>query len=262
MIYNEQRSVRFAQFDGFQDVPVIHAFFTRHGGVSPAPWASLNMGGGLGDSRENIIENRQRAFDSVQRQVESLYDVWQVHGVEVVCTDAPRPLDAQHVKADIILTNHPEITLFMRFADCVPVMLVDPVKRVVGLVHAGWQGTLKKAPAVAVQAMHDRYGCQPKDILAGIGPSIGVEHYEVGSDVVERTRQAFGQDASGLLRQMDGCTHLDLWAANRLTLENAGVQQVEVSGICTACHMENWYSHRGEHGKTGRYGAVIALRNS
>lgn len=259
MNFEENSGLRFAKFESFSAAPVTHAFFTRQGGVSPTPWASLNMGGGLGDPRENIIENRRRAFESVGRPVESLYDVWQVHGVDVICTDAPRPLDAPHIKADIILTDQAGITLFMRFADCVPVMLVDPVKHVVGLVHAGWQGTLNKAASVAVEAMHVRYGSLPENLLAGIGPSIGVEHYEVGPDVVEKTRQVFGADASELLQPTDGRIHLNLWETNRLVLENAGVRHIEVSGLCTACHMVDWYSHRGEHGQTGRFGALIGL---
>jgi len=111
--------------------------------------------------------------------------------------------------------------------------------------------------------MHDRYGSDPQDILAVIGPSIGQHHYEVGADVIARLRDAFGADASGLLQapagMQDGKAQLDLWAANRLVLEESGVRQVEISGICTACHLEDWYSHRGEAGRTGRFGALIHL---
>jgi copper oxidase (laccase) domain-containing protein len=104
------------------------------------------------------------------------------------------------------------------------------------------------------------FGCRPVDILAGIGPSIAAHHYEVGSNVVKRVREAFGQQAHPLLPSKNGSTFFDLWAANRLLLEQAGLQQIEISGLCTACHPEDWFSHRGEQGKTGRFGALIALR--
>jgi copper oxidase (laccase) domain-containing protein len=107
--------------------------------------------------------------------------------------------------------------------------------------------------------MQQRYGSTSKDIRAGIGPSIGPDHYEVGSDVVDQVTQTFGCDASSLLSKGAGRVKFDLWAANRLLLERAGVGQVEVAGLCTACHTEDWYSHRAEKGRTGRFGAIIAL---
>lgn len=261
MEFIQRDSIRFLTFDSLADSGVTHAMITRQGGVSPAPWNSLNVGGTVGDEYERVLENRRRVFQALGRKFESMYDVWQVHGTEVICADAPRDLSTAHLKADAILTDRPDVTLFMRFADCTPIMLYDPIKRVVGLVHAGWQGTVKKTAAYAVQAMHDRYGVTAADVQAVIGPSIGAHHYQVGEEVVEQVRQAFAQDASALLIE-DGSgnrVQFDLWSANRLVLEQAGVRQVEVAGICTACHLQDWYSHRAEHGKTGRFGALISL---
>ena len=109
--------------------------------------------------------------------------------------------------------------------------------------------------------MKSAYRCNPADVIAGIGPSIGPDHYEIGPDVIAHVRRAFGADAEALLspNSSSGRLHFDLWAANRLTLEQAGVNQIEVSGICTACHPEDWFSHRAEKGKTGRFGALISL---
>jgi polyphenol oxidase len=149
--------------------------------------------------------------------------------------------------------------LFMRFADCVPILFHDPVKRVVGIAHAGWQGTVKKIVKITVETMHSRYGSNPADILAGIGPSISVDRYEVGPDVVEQVIHAFGDDASALLKRYNGSVHLDLWEANRLLLEQSGVRNIQVAGICTASNTADWYSHRAEKGKTGRFGAILAL---
>jgi YfiH family protein len=233
--------------------------FTRHGGVSPQPWESLNLGGTVGDEREHVVENRLRIFKAMNRPVESIYDSWQVHGTHVICVDSPRPLEQAHEKGDAILTNRPDVTLFMRFADCVPILLFDPVKHVGGIVHAGWRGTLNKIAGIAVQRMQTVYGSRPQDILAGIGPSISVEHFEVGSEVVEAALEAFGAEADRFLKRYGASTHVDLWKANQFVLECSGVQKIETSGICTFDHVQDWYSHRAEHGKTGRYGAILAL---
>jgi YfiH family protein len=190
---------------------------------------------------------------------ESVYDAWQVHGVNVAVAKTPRPQAMPPLQADVILTNTPGITLMMRFADCVPVMLHDPVRKVVGIAHAGWIGTVRATVRRAVEAMQANFGSNPGEILAAIGPSIGPDHYEVGPDVVMQVRQAFGLSASRLLIEHAGAFHFDLWSANRMALEQAGVKQIELANICTACNTGDWYSHRAEHGRTGRFGAVIAL---
>jgi copper oxidase (laccase) domain-containing protein len=97
--------------------------------------------------------------------------------------------------------------------------------------------------------------------MAAIGPSIGADHYEVGPDVIAQVEQAFGADAKSLIDLRDGRTYLDLWGANRLQLEKSGLKQIEVAGLCTACHLDDWFSHRAEKGKTGRFGALIALQS-
>ncbi|MRS03228.1 peptidoglycan editing factor PgeF, partial [bacterium] len=232
---------------------------TRKGGVSPHPWTTLNLGGTVGDDRANVVENRRRIYQVMNREVESIFDVWQVHSADVICTDTPRPLDALHSKGDAILTNNPEITLFMRFADCVPILLYDPVRRVIGVVHAGWQGTVKKVVQRSVIKMTQQYGSMTGDIYAGIGPSIGPDHYQIGDDVIQQVRAGFGRDAPKVLLQNNGSTHLDLWRANAILLEQAGVKHIEIANLCTACDTERWYSHRAEQGKTGRFGAIIAL---
>jgi hypothetical protein len=259
MPFHQPESIRYYTFDILDDDAVTNAVFTRWGGVSPAPWAELNVGATVGDDPQNVRENRLRALRTLGRAPQSVYEVWQVHSAQVVRADAPRPVDQPHLQADIILTDRPEVTLMMRFADCVPILLHDPVRRVVGLVHAGWLGTVRRAAQQAVLAMQAEYGSQPADILAGIGPSIGADHYEIGAEVADQVRQVFGQDATRLLPSYNGAVHFDLWSANRLQLEAVGVHHIEVSGLCTACHVEDWYSHRQEGGRTGRFGALISL---
>jgi len=259
MSFVESGAIRYYRFELLEELGVIQAIFTRRGGVSQKPFDSLNVGGTIGDEVERVRTNRRLSFAAVGRGVDTLYDVWQVHSSAVVCADMPRPASAPHLKADVLLTDRPQVTLFMRFADCVPIFLVDPVRRVIGIAHAGWKGTVQWVARGAVYAMKARYGCCPEDIHAGIGPSIGVDHYPIGPDVASQVRSAFGQDAGAFLLQADGRVHFDLWAANRFALEEAGVRHIQVAELCTACHTDDWYSHRGEGGKTGRFGALLAL---
>jgi YfiH family protein len=132
-------------------------------------------------------------------------------------------------------------------------------KGVVGVAHAGWMGTLRDVAAATVQAMQKEYGSNPADILAGIGPSIGPDHYEVGADVILQVMQKFGDDSDQVLQSHHGHIHFDLWRANRMLLERAGVGRIEVAGLCTACNTRDWFSHRAEKGRTGRFGALISL---
>jgi len=260
MPINHLNNLSYFSFNHFPPERVGQAIFTRQGGCSPEPWSSLNLGGTVGDSDENVIFNKKLLFNSIQRPFESSFDVWQVHSTDIVCTQEPRPVHQPHVKADGIITNKPEITLLMRFADCVPILLYDPVKHVAGLVHAGWQGTVKMTAKFAVAEMVKTYQCQPDDMIAGIGPSIGPDHYEVGQDVIAQVKLAFGEFARDLLTQKSERIYFNLWKANEKILKLAGVNHIEIAEICTACNLSDWYSHRAEKGKTGRFGAVIYLK--
>ncbi len=258
MPFHDQNGLRFYSFDIFSNA-VRQAVFTRRGGVSPAPWHSLNVGGSVGDDPAHVAGNRTQLFDALGRDCASIHDVWLVHGTDIVYADAPRPLESQPERADIILTNNPGVSLFMRFADCVPLLFHDPNQQVIGISHAGWMGTVKGVAEITVKAMQARYGSNPKDIIAGIGPSISVDHYEVGDDVVSQFRDKFGMDVEQIIQSRNGSTFLDLWTANRIQLQKSGVQQIQIAGVCTACHLDDWFSHRAEKGKTGRFGVLMAL---
>lgn len=270
MILVQKNGLKYYQFESFDKKLISHGIFTRKGGVSPSPWSSLNQGGTVGDARKNVVENRRRVFAAFDRPVESIYDVWQVHGTEVIYTSKPRPLEFEHIKADAIITDNPAVTLFMRFADCVPILIYDPARRIVGIIHAGWMGTVNKIVSHTLQTLRENHQCDLSTLIVGIGPSIGVCHYQVGDEVVNAVRAGFGTDADNLLIHRDGKVFFDLWKANEHLLRDAGVNSIEVAGLCTACHTEDWYSHRCETGKTGRFGAMIfvnegsedGLRNS
>ena len=256
MPFHQEQDIRYF---AFESLAIPNAIFTRRGGVSPAPWQSLNVGGAVGDDLANVRENRLRSFAALRRDPASIHDVWLIHGTSVVHADAPRDLAEPPLKADILTTNNPAVTLFMRYADCAPIILHDPVQRAICIAHAGWLGTVRGVVTVAVEAMQNCYGSSPRDLRAGIGPSIGPDHYEIGADVAGEIHKALGPRAHEALNARGEKHHLDLWAANRIQLEQAGVFQIEVSGICTACHTDDWFSHRAEKGKTGRFGALVAL---
>ncbi len=258
MPFHEHNELRYYSFDIFSK-SVKQAVFTRHGGVSLAPWHSLNLGGSVGDDPAHVAENRIRVFQSMGCEPASIHDVWLIHGTSIVYADAPRPLDQPSAKADIIFTDNPNVSLFMRFGDCVPILFHDPKKHVIGIAHAGWMGTVRGVVLAAVEGMQSHYGCKPEDIVAGIGPSIGVDHYEVGADVISQFQEKYNKDTDQILQTRNESTYLDLWTANAIQLRNAGVEQIQISGLCTACHLDDWFSHRAEKGRTGRFGAIMAL---
>jgi len=257
MPFTHQDNLRYFQFNNLQ---TRHAIFTRQGGLSPEPWNSLNVGGTVGDDRTRVRANRNLSLQVLGCVPESVFDVWQVHSADVVYATAPRP-DSEPVRqADIILTDKPDLTLYMRFADCVPIMVYDPHKGVVGVAHAGWMGTLRDVATATITAMKKQYDSNPADIVAGIGPSIGPDHYEVGSDVILQVKQKFGDESELLLKSHHDKIHFDLWKTNQILLERAGVGNIEIAEICTACNTHDWFSHRAEKGRTGRFGALIALQ--
>ncbi|GAB4579428.1 MAG: peptidoglycan editing factor PgeF [Anaerolineales bacterium] len=252
-------SIPHLTFEHLTRAGVVHGVLTRHGGVSCAPYHSLNVGRLVGDEPEVVEENHRRALRAFNRTLTGVAETRQVHGAEVVLVERHPAGAWERPAADGLVTDQPGVTLFMRFADCVPVLLFEPQKKVIGLVHAGWRGTVNRVVQNAVAVMQKRYGARPQNMLAGIGPSICAEHYPVGEEVVTQVQTVFGPEASEVLLRQNGTAKLDLWAANRLILQQAGVMQIEVSGRCTACEVENWFSHRAEQGRTGRFGALIGL---
>jgi len=254
-----KNDLKYIQMSSFLDRNIFHGFFSRLGGVSKQPYSSLNLGGTTGDEENNIIENRKRIFDCINRPVQSIYDVWQVHGNDVIITDRARKLGTSHLPADGIITNSPSVTLLMRFADCVPIIFADPLKNVVGIAHAGWQGTIKKVCQKVVNGMTENFGCDPANILAGIGPSIGPDHYFVGESVVNAAKDQLESIFDKVIIYKDGRIVFDLWMANSLLLQEIGVSQIECSEICTYCNVDDWYSYRREGLKSGRFGVVIGI---
>ena len=227
-----------------------HGFTTRAGGVSPPPWDGLNLGDRVGDDPAAVAENWRRL---AARTGLAFARVRQVHGVRVVVAAGEDALPA--VEADAIVSRRPGLAACVSVADCVPVLLGDPVSGGVAAVHAGWRGTLAGAAAAAVRALSRETGTAPARLLAAIGPSIGPCCYEVSPELAGQFEASLG---AGVVRGGAGRPRLDLWAANEAALRGAGLRAVEILGRCTACERERFFSHRRDGGRTGRMAAFAA----
>ena len=248
------------QFDGLSVYPsVYHGVFTRLGGVSRAPFESLNLARSVGDSPEAVQENNRRMLAIFDMPLERTTTAWLVHGRSVaVVTQADGGSFRRNT--DAIVTRERGLALSMRFADCAPIVYYDPVHEAIGLAHAGWRGVALDIAAETVRTLQSQFGSDPRDLWVGIGPCISVDRYRVGLEVIEAVTAACPLDTPIVQRRPDGSTHLDLNAAIAAQLRACGVRQIEPSSLCTASNTHEWFSHRAENGKTGRFGVVIGLR--
>jgi YfiH family protein len=249
-------------FESLTNYPVQAHVSTRHGGVSPAPWSSLNFSVLRGDDPQRVHANRQRLAEAIGVRAEDYVGCRQMHGTGVAKVDWS---DAGTFRdeCDALVTDAVGLPLFLVFADCVPVLLYDPVHHALGVCHAGWRGTVNGAAAAALWTMQAAYDSNPSTIVACIGPSIGPASYAVGEDVIALA-QAKLPDAAELFvypNGDEGQAHFDLWSANRNQLAAGGVppHQIEVAGIDTATNTGDFFSHRAEHGRCGLFGMVARL---
>lgn len=245
----------------FENLRVPHGVFTRLGGTSVGHLRSLNVGSTVGDEPHRVETNRARMLAALSLEPDAQRTVWQVHSATVLVANGqePQPDGAPPPKADGLITDRPGLGLVMRFADCVPMIFHDPTRGVIGIAHAGWRGTVSNVGPALIRALQEMYGSRPADLIVGIGPSICADHYPVGPEVVAAVSETFGDTAGLVWPDAEGNQHLDLWAANERALREAGVEQVDVSGLCTACRTDEFFSHRAEQGRTGRFGAVVTL---
>lgn len=252
--------------EGLTEGCAVHAFSTRLGGVSTGHLASLNLGIARGDDPENVRENYRRWSAAVGFDAAKMVFSHQVHRDEIrVCTmaDAGKGLDRpRDYEADGLITDVPGLPLVIFSADCIPILLCDPVRRVVGGCHAGWRGTALGIAGKTVRRMREVYGCNPADIRCAIGPGISRCCFETHADVPEAMAAAIGSEAARFIDPTgEGKYRVNLKSINGYWLEKAGIspKKIVISDDCTACHPDIYWSHRHTGAARGSMAAVIQL---
>lgn len=241
---------QFAHLSSFAGV--CHAVFTRQGGCSRGPYASLNTSFACGDHPDNVVSNRARISHWADLSM-TIY-LNQVHSDEVlVLKDDTLYAKLAPAMADAVVTNACNRLLVIQVADCQAVLLFDPVRRVVGNVHSGWRSSVKNILAETVAVMKRQFGCRATDIRAGIAPSLG----PCCAEFVNYRHEL----PTDFWRYKDRCNRFDFWAISRDQLLGAGLRKGHIanSGICTRCHAEHFFSYRACR-QTGRFAVVIGLR--
>lgn len=236
-----------------------HGFTTRAGGVSAAPFDSLNLGGKWGDAAASVAENRRRLSRAAGAP---LFVATQVHGAAIARVRAEHtPGDISSVRADGLCSDRPDVALGVFVADCIPAVIADPRTGAFAAVHAGWRGTVAGVLPAAVSALGEHFGARPSDLRVALGPAIGPCCFEVGPDVVEAFEAGVpGARAAGVIVDAGGKPRIDLKLANRLLLERAGVapEGIDAGEECTSSDRGRFYSFRRDRGETGQHLGFIA----
>lgn len=252
-------------------------FTSRLGGTSKKPFGGLNCGLHVNDIHEDVITNRERLAQALRIGLEQCTYAEQVHGNEVQIISKEhagagvRSREQAIQAKDAFITNEPGLFLHALFADCVPLFFFDPVRRAIGLAHAGWKGTVLQIARKTAEAMKLAFGSEPGDMLAAIGPSIRQCCYEVDEQVISRIKQCMAElnvandpengDAPVYIDKGNGKYNLSLQQMNRQIMIKAGIlpSRIEMSSLCTSCRTDLFFSHRKENGQTGRMAAWIGL---
>lgn len=252
MIFEEKDGLRLCRFPALEKFPDVMAVMsTRIGGVSEGDYKGLNLGLSTDDNPYHVEENRQRFWRALGVDMNDVIRQHQVHEDRVVF------LQEQTLCADTdaMYTDQSKKFLTVVAADCVPVLFYEPAHRIIAVIHAGWRGTQKQIIKKTMASIQQTFGCSLGHAVAVLGPSIGADHYEVSDEVASMFDTAF------VNRRDYPKPHLDLWKANAAQLDEAGVGHIVVTGACTMCQPDIYYSHRASGGRSGRMVGVIGRRN-
>jgi len=265
----EEKGVRYFFFPHLEETGlIIHGITTRHQGVSQPPYDSLNLAFHTGDDPEAVRQNRKLVSQAFGFDLADLVSCQQVHGTEVLKIDARYKgcgaLEYGNSIADTdgLILVEPGIPIMMCYADCVPVFILDPKNKAVCLCHAGWKGSVNGIVVKGIETMKQKVNTNPEDCLVGIGPSIGPCCYEVDKNVIDPLSKNFPNWARFVKHRKQDRWMLDLWELNRWQLLQVGVKDknIVISGMCTSCWQELFFSHRASGGRTGRIAAVCMLK--
>ena len=246
---------------------VVNAFSTRQGGVSVGRLESMNLGFNRGDLDENVLKNHKIFAKAVGFPYENIVTTNQTHttNVRVVTKeDCGKGItkDRDYSDVDGLITNVPGIVLTTYYADCVPLYILDPVNKAIGLSHSGWKGTVNRIGENTLKLMNENYGTNPKYVICCIGPSICQDCYEISEDVASEFINEFGKNNKILYNKGNGKYQLNLWESVKQVFLDAGVEydNIYTTDICTCCNKDELFSHRGHHGKRGNLAAFLMLK--
>ena len=267
LILIKKGNLEYLKFPKFEKSGLVrHLFSTKHGGISTGDCASMNLGFRRGEPKETVLKNYQILCDAEGINVNHLVLCNQTHtnNVKIVNnSDCLRGIFKEpFCDVDGLITNCAGVALVTQYADCTPLLFLDPVKKVIASSHSGWRGTVKQIGKVTVEKMCTHFGSNPKDIIVGIGPTINECCYEVDSPVIkEFEKLRFLDKKSCFTEKENGKFMLNLREANRQILINAGIlpQNIDISDLCTCCNKDDLFSHRATNGRRGNLGMIIEL---
>jgi len=248
----------FSHLSRYDDI--LHFVSSRGGGVSKGIYYSLNLSYTAGDDREHVTENRKRLAEELGITPAHLVFPGQSHSANVQVIRSEEEVKDGITGTDALITQLPQVCVSVLVADCVPLLFYDPDNRVVASAHAGWRGTVQSIAVKVIETMKSEFGTDPSVVLAGIGPSIGPDSYEVGENVIREVKSNMHMDPdTALLNPSGQKAHFDLWAANRQQLHYSGVQSnhIEEARIDTFAASELFFSARKLGNPCGRFGAGI-----
>ncbi len=242
-----------------------NGFSTRLGGVSAFPNGDLNLAGFNEDEAENIYENRHRFLAAFDGDF-SLALVWQVHGDQIKPVNSRDDIGDSEEKADAVVSDLPNILAGAKTADCVPVLVGDPVTGAFAAIHAGWRGTAQSIVVKAIDELKSLYGSDPANLIGAIGPAAGCSNYEIGRDVIDAFAANFAESDKYFRSTREGHALVNLHQANRDQLTASGIRDINIftAPFCTMERPDLFFSYRLEkqrHGKTGRLLSVIGRKN-
>ena len=246
------------------NINTTHAFTTRLGGVSTGIYKSMNLAQKSEDNFDNVKANYSQLCNALGISPDDIVCGTQVHGTFIRAAtnnDRGQLFKPNPHQADGIITKTPGLALMIFTADCVPILLYDPVKKVAAAVHAGWRSTVADITGIAVNKMVTEFGSSPADINAAIGPCISKCCFETDSDVVKAIADTLGESSQSCYSQKNNKYMVDLKETNRLLLSRVGIKNISISDECTFCSFDKYWSHRKTNGKRGSQAAIIIIDN-
>lgn len=260
MITHVKNNIKYLQFKNLSSFEnLIHFSTTRIGGVSSEKLKSLNLGYTVNDNQKNVTTNLETLSKSFGIEREQMISPKQTHSKNIGIVKSTKDIFPD---TDALITNVPNVCIFVRTADCVPILLFDPVQKAIATIHSGWKSTIQKISQHTIELMQKEFGTNPKDLIAGIGPSIGPNVYEVGPELIELFYEQVG--INHIIKPIKNSDkgYLNLWKVNKNILLESGIpeDQIEIAETCTFSNPELFYSARRDGVKTGRLATGIMIK--